>query len=53
MHWHMLMTLVCICPKTQLAAASTLHVVGIYVPETNMSGKVHIYTIYAIDWRGL
>ena len=39
-------TLVHICAKTQPNATSNSHVTAIYVPETNMPAKFHIYAIY-------
>ena len=36
-------TLSCTCTKTQPTAVSTLHVVAMHVPETNIPLKCHMY----------
>ena len=35
------------CAKTKTTAISTSHVIVMYVPETNMLLKCHIYNTYA------
>ena len=43
---HMDTTLVHTCTKTQPTAAFTPHVTATYVPESNITAKLHIYGIY-------
>ena len=52
LYWHIDLTLMHACAKTQPSATCTLHVIGIYMPETNMPTKLYIYAIFFMHIYG-
>ena len=48
LYWHIYLTLVHVCAKIQSTATSTSHICMMYMQDTNMSIKLHLYAICVI-----